>query len=564
MRPANANLVLQGLSAINIEWLNSIRRKLGRKPTILHIGNIANNAYNNARLLNQSGFDCDVICYDYYHVMACPEWEDANFQASFKNDNRPDWWRVDLGGFERPQWFAQGTFDTCTQYLIAKRTDSVAASGLWDQLSVQNGSVAQGESSISKLAWWISIVIGLRSRLSRFFVAVTFNQPHVAVQVLTNALTVRIPKWCLLPTLAVLLVPLTLARAVVRLLPSQRRDKSDPFQSRIIQLLRSWREEFPDRVDRLEKADLLSYSSVIDTWRRLLSSYDFVIGYSTDPFLPMLAGVPFYALEHGTIRDIPYSQTPIGRLCALSYRRAQHVFVTNFDCVESAQKLAPNRFTVINHPYDEDHGLAIQDAEDSRFQLLRDLDSSFLIFHPTRHDWVEGSGYADKSNDVLIRAFIKLRRAGLKVGLICCSWGKNVADTQALLAEAGLTQYVKWVATLPVIPFERMCRSCDVVADQFKLGAFGGVCFKAMAVGAPILTYLNEPMLLQQYSEVPPVLNCQFDEDIVSRLSELMRNPEDIVRLGEASRAWMKLYHGKAATINAQIDQFRKNMPVVS
>jgi glycosyltransferase involved in cell wall biosynthesis len=550
----------------NRQWLTDFHLHHGRKPTVIHLGNIANNAYNNAKLLNQFGLDCDVICYDYYHAMACPEWEDAEFQASFKNDNRPEWWRVDLGGFERPRWFAQGTFDTCTQYLIAKRTGSAAVEldTLWDQLSVQNGLVARGKSNTSVLACWTGMVRSLRSRLSRFFIALTASQPVVAVQVLTNALAARTPRWCLLPALAVLLVPLMLVRAVIRLLSYQRRDKSDPFEARIIHLLRSWSQEFPDRVDHMEKADLLSYSSVIDPWRKLLSSYDFVIGYSTDPALPMIAGVPYFALEHGTIRDIPYSKTPIGRLCALSYRKAQHVFVTNFDCVESAQILAPNRFTVINHPYDEDHGLAIQDTEDSRLQLLRDLDSSFLIFHPTRHDWVEGSGYADKSNDVLVRAFIKLRRSGLKVGLVCCNWGKNVADTQALLAEAGLTQYVKWVATLPVTPFERMCRSCDVVADQFKLGAFGGVCFKAMAVGAPILTYLNEAMLLQQYSEIPPVINCQFDEDIVSRLSELMRYPEDIVRLGQASRAWMKLHHGKASTINAQIDQFRKNMPVVS
>ena len=58
-------------------WIESFREARGRPLRVLHIGNVANNAYNNAKLLNRAGLDCDVICYDYYHMMSCPEWEDA-------------------------------------------------------------------------------------------------------------------------------------------------------------------------------------------------------------------------------------------------------------------------------------------------------------------------------------------------------------------------------------------------------------------------------------------------------------------------------------------------------
>ena len=54
-----------------------INRIMGRKLRVLHIGNIANNAYNNARIQRQYGIDADVLCHDYYHVMATPEWEDG-------------------------------------------------------------------------------------------------------------------------------------------------------------------------------------------------------------------------------------------------------------------------------------------------------------------------------------------------------------------------------------------------------------------------------------------------------------------------------------------------------
>ena len=52
-----------------LQWVKQFNQKYGRSPRVLHIGNIANNAYNNAKLLNNAGLDCDVICYDYYHIM---------------------------------------------------------------------------------------------------------------------------------------------------------------------------------------------------------------------------------------------------------------------------------------------------------------------------------------------------------------------------------------------------------------------------------------------------------------------------------------------------------------
>ncbi len=46
---------------------NDFESKYGQKIRVLHIGNIANNAYINAKMMNEVGFDCDVLCNDYYH-----------------------------------------------------------------------------------------------------------------------------------------------------------------------------------------------------------------------------------------------------------------------------------------------------------------------------------------------------------------------------------------------------------------------------------------------------------------------------------------------------------------
>lgn len=73
---------------------------------ILHIGNIANNAYNNAKFLRRKGVEVDVLCYDYTHVMAQPEWEDAEFEEQ-PDEFSPRWQDCHLNGFQRPTWFIQ-------------------------------------------------------------------------------------------------------------------------------------------------------------------------------------------------------------------------------------------------------------------------------------------------------------------------------------------------------------------------------------------------------------------------------------------------------------------------
>ncbi|GIK24337.1 MAG: hypothetical protein BroJett006_05830 [Betaproteobacteria bacterium] len=558
------------LSPENQRWLEAFRARHGRAPRILHIGNIANNAYNNAKILNEVGLDCDVICYDYYHIMGCPEWEDADFTGQIKDDFRPDWTKVDLGGYVRPRWFAQGPLGLCTRYLIARRTGNDDHHRIWQELLVANQ--CESPKGIYRFiprrltVRWTArtikqILLGpapeVVRKITQFIGGRPIGNASLAISglVLLLVFVVRVIAWP--------------AVAGYRWRNRYKNEtgfginaKAAEERQAVLGIIDSYAREFKDRQDRLLPTDIQPYLCRRRQWRRLLACYDYAIGYSTDPILPLVAGMPYFAFEHGTIREIPYHATAQGRLTALAYRLAQHVFVTNFDCVESAEKLAPGRFTIINHPYDEDHGLKVIGWEQTRKSILSELDSDFLFFHPTRHDWVEGSGYADKSNDVFLRAFVSLRNEGARVGLVCCSWGANVAESKALLAEHGCSSHVRWIAPLAITPFERMCLAADLVVDQFKLGAFGGVVFKAMAVGKPILTYLDEKRLLKQYPVCPPVVNCRTEEEIISGLQPLLLSPNKLKHMGEASRAWMKKFHAKEGTVNAQVAQIRLFAPI--
>jgi SAM-dependent methyltransferase/glycosyltransferase involved in cell wall biosynthesis len=116
---------------LGLEFARSFCARHGRRLRVLHIGNIANNAYNNAVIQRSFGIEADVLCYDYYHVMGCPEWEDANYTGTV-DSFWPDWWSTSLGGWRRPHWFAQGPVDLASAYLLAKSADVPGvAEALW-------------------------------------------------------------------------------------------------------------------------------------------------------------------------------------------------------------------------------------------------------------------------------------------------------------------------------------------------------------------------------------------------------------------------------------------------
>ena len=120
---------------------------------ILHIGNIANNAYLNAKLLNDSGVESHVLCYDYYHLMGCPEWEECLFDSSVLDHNRPDWFSLQLD-YERPYWFAQGEISDCLEYLQAVNAGQThRARRFWGKFAVQNRTVKESifDAGVSKI-----------------------------------------------------------------------------------------------------------------------------------------------------------------------------------------------------------------------------------------------------------------------------------------------------------------------------------------------------------------------------------------------------------------------------
>jgi glycosyltransferase involved in cell wall biosynthesis len=276
-----------------------------------------------------------------------------------------------------------------------------------------------------------------------------------------------------------------------------------------------------------------------------MSHYDLVIGYATDGIYPLLAGKrPYVAYEHGTIRSIPFETNQVGRCCALTYKLADAVVITNCDCDIAADRLQLDNHRFIPHPINEDW-LEDQSWLALRNDLRQQLKSDFIIFHPSRQHWeAERHPSWEKGNDFLIRGFARfVHEVCPSAAMVCVAWGKTLQQSKDLLAELGVADRVLWIEPKPTVRMTRYIRASDVVADQFYLGAFGGVMPKAMVYGRPTLIYLNEERHRWCFPEMPPICNTRTGDEVFDSLRRLRTEPNYMQQMVDDGLRWYAKYH---------------------
>jgi hypothetical protein len=450
---------------------------------VLFLGNIANNGYLNARLLNEAGADCDVVCADYYHIMGCPEWEDADFVGDVGDDFFPRWRAVDLRGFRRPPWFAQGPLAFCVAQLRQRHGERLPL-------------------------WWRLVA------------------PHIGSRRLKVATEVH-------------------RRVLREVFRRTGRQAHTPDTRRVME---TFAEAFPDRPDALQLADIAGYTPPLRAWRALFPKYDVVIASAVEPIWPFLAGQrPYIAYEHGTIRGIPFEATPQGRLTAIAYHQADGVVITNCDNQRAAERLGLRDYRFVPHPINErwtDVGLGAA----SRKQLLEELDADFLIFHPSRHHWDAARHPSwEKGNDVLIHGLASFfRDVAPRAAAVFVEWGQKVRESKVLLEHLGIARRVKWIRPQHGRNVSRYMSACDLVADQFFLGAFGAITPRALAMSRPAMLHLDEAIHRWAFSEIPPVINARTPEEVHRGLAAAYANPNWLCDLGERGQQWYRRYHSNA------------------
>ncbi len=572
-------------------WLDAFVAAHGRAPRVLHVGNVANNAFNNAKVLNEAGIDSDVVCYDYYHIMGCPEWEDADCDVRGIDQMKPQWYRVDLQGYQRPNWFAQGPMGLCLAYLQARRGPEPArAEPLWQELLVASGVVppppdkqteclpdsnlpvaqpalAANSDPLDRLG--LPPVVLRLARICRSVVTAPSSLTWMRSKRMVRRIGRRLAPW------AVSAGPIPTAMAADTVsgpeqtpIAVRAEPQSQPVNPHLEALITAFADLFPDRPDQLSREDLLPYGGCREEWARLCALYDLVIGYSTDGIYPLLADKrPYIAFEHGTIRDIPFAPTGQGRVAALTYAQSDAVFMTNADSLPQARRLHAKRIIKGLHGFNwPNMQRRLAQVKRADLQALFGLAPGIKTFiAPARQQWRDGPVTWQKGNDRIVRAvhLLAQRYAG-QFKVILVAWGGEVELTRQLIAELGVESHVLWIDPVPKADLWALYLATDCVLDQFILTCIGGVTMEALALGTPIITALDDATMTEFYGETIPLLNAQTVDEIATAMAEVIEGTPRARAAGQRSHGWFHAHHTGDVVLDKLLEAICAVVPVPS
>jgi glycosyltransferase involved in cell wall biosynthesis len=547
-------------------------KKANEKIKILHIGNIANNGYIASTILNTDDIESHLLVMDYYHTHGCPEWESAEVEGDWINDFYPAWHNVNLHGFKRPEWYSQGPRFLAMQYLAAlNQKKTLKRLFIKTLMYVFRRAMSTPRLAARFHGYWYSRTAN-RIR-ARFKIDHPGSPPRPGKGPFPGAEYVTMPKAS--ERMASLIAPANMKPGFINPQEKQDRERTLVHLRKVLEAAPADSQVAIDtriKIDELEKRDRKPLPITAEVahvefdahmWRGLFEFYDLVVGYSTEGHYAMMADKPYFALEHGTIRKIPFETDYLGRQTKAVYQNALCSLITNCDNYIAAERMGLKDFRFIPHPtmeaqVDEQRPR----AEELRRRICKMRDCDFIVFAPARHHWdpeLRDTNW-DKGNDLLIRAFARLvHENGVKGLLICVDSGQTVDKSKALIAELKIANNVMWMKAQPHRSFIRYLLASDVIADNFGAPlTFGGIPPKAMMCRKPVLVSYTEQHHEWSFSQHPPLVNGRTADEIYEALLNLRNDPALAKRLGDEGHAWyFKEYSNKVffhTFMNAVVD----------
>lgn len=496
---------------------------------ILHIGNIANNAFMASKLLRERGIQSDVIVYDMYHINSCPEWEQADMSGNYDNQFFPSWHKVNLRGYQRPKWIAQGPKYLCMRYLLAYRRNQKFKTWFFGRALKFFRYLMGKPARRDRFLKFYNSPPGRRLR-QRFNFDVVPPKPINSSERFSGEAAVKLP--------------LHSERAWSKMVsnPLYSRGRTRPF---VRQETNAEGEEVFKKSKQPEYEDTIFFDTDGHYWEELFAEYDLVVGYSLDGIWPMASRKPYMALEHGTLRNIPFIGDITGFLTRACYENADATLITNCDGNVHADRMALDNYYYVPHPTQEDHYDQFEEAAQLRQVIEERRDANFIIFAPARQHWrpVRDDSW-DKGNDRLIIGFAKfLKEDNPKGLLVMVDAGQTVKESKALIGELGITNNVLWIPPQPHRSFIRYMMASDLVCDQFNNGSFGGIPPKGMMCKKAVMTNIDKGMHDWCFPELPPFLFAEMPEEIYANIKKVYDDPAYKDQVAQAGYDWYYKYY---------------------
>lgn len=298
-----------------------------------------------------------------------------------------------------------------------------------------------------------------------------------------------------------------------------------------------------------------------------LGDMDIAILYGADALLKTRPPQPLsrvVSLEHGTVRwiaDGADADLEWRKMYQRQVQKSQHLWVTNLDprTLEIAEDIMPGRWAALPHPFTFDARVPFSEDTQKREALLKRTSSDYLVLLASSQNW---SKHHDKGSKKALEAFIELRHSGVSVGLVAAEWGLQVDESKALLAEAGVGDFVEWVRPMPRFELQRMMANVDVVWDQFGLDAFGALALRALEQGVPLISRGLKTEGEALIGSAVPWMQASSTDQIVALSGSMF---EEISSQGRSTvlanisaqyRSWLQTYHSPAITARLQNDLY--------
>lgn len=306
-------------------------------------------------------------------------------------------------------------------------------------------------------------------------------------------------------------------------------------------------------------------------FRRELADADVVQTVGEDVVWSAGCGTPDTVISIGDDLDVlPFRQDSLRiRVYAAMLRRAQRrcraVCYTMTPQEDSCQRLGLQhaRYLPCAIPYDLERLVPLSRAERVRARERLGLpENGFVVAQPSRQEWTyppEGSGSNHKGNDRFLRAFARfVRGSGRDAHLVAVTKGRDVAASQRLAGELGITDQIRWIPQQNKAGLREYLGTSDLVADCFTYGFYPMSTLDAMTIGRPVLVYLDPKGLEKFGVKPPPVVSVRSEEEIYEALCQLAENRGRVEEIGAASREWMIQYHGWEPVIERYLALYKE------
>ena len=178
---------------------------------------------------------------------------------------------------------------------------------------------------------------------------------------------------------------------------------------------------------------------------------------------------------------------------------------------------------------------------------IRELRSryDFIVFHHSRHAWVDPASMHNKNNHWLINGFAKFTKENPEVKslLIMFEYGPDFNESKKLCIELGIQDNVLWKS----VTSRKNIMAWASLAD-FGVGEFGwswlsyGVAFEILTLKKPFIGRRDDSLYLSEYDELYPMVSVENEHDIKKAFEDYLQNKTRFIQMGVDAYQWLLKY----------------------